>query len=153
MDKVVFTDTAAETEALAADLAENLPPDISVIALFGDMGAGKTAFTRGFMAGLKYGGVVSSPTYAIVNEYLSPRGAVFHFDWYRLSGEAELYDLGWDEYLERGLCIVEWSERAPEVLPPERTLIIEISTSEDASEVCRLEREPSRRREVRLRRL
>ncbi|GHV33270.1 tRNA (adenosine(37)-N6)-threonylcarbamoyltransferase complex ATPase subunit type 1 TsaE [Clostridia bacterium] len=126
------TKSAAETERLAFRLAQGLPAAVRVVALRGDLGAGKTAFTRGFAAGLGYAGVVSSPTYAIVNEY---GGKLFHFDWYRLSGADELYDLGWEEYTERGLCVVEWSERAPEALPPETLTVTLTVIDENTREI------------------
>ena len=109
----MLSHSEAETEKIARELAARLTPGVKAVALSGGMGAGKTVFARGLAAGLGYPGPVSSPTYTVVNEY----GRVFHFDWYRLSGADELYELGWDEYLERGLCIVEWCERAPDALP------------------------------------
>ncbi|GHU95623.1 tRNA threonylcarbamoyladenosine biosynthesis protein TsaE [Clostridia bacterium] len=126
------TYSVAETERVAAALAGRLPDGCRAVALRGDLGAGKTAFTRGFAAGLGYTGVVASPTYAIVSEY---GGKLFHFDWYRLSGADELYDMGWDEYLDRGLCVVEWSERAPEALPPETLTVTITAVSENVREI------------------
>ena len=109
--------SAEETEALGCQLAAALRPG-DVVAYAGDLGAGKTAFTRGLARGLGCAGRVMSPTFTIVNEY---EGAVplFHFDWYRLGSEEELYDIGWEDYLARdGICAVEWSERFPAMLPP-----------------------------------
>lgn len=105
-----------ETERVGAELAATLAPG-AVLALFGDLGAGKTAFVRGLARGLGIDFPVSSPTFNIVNEYPGPV-PLFHFDLYRLSGTEELYDLGWEEYLDRGgVVAVEWSERAPEAFP------------------------------------
>ncbi|MCL2083795.1 MAG: tRNA (adenosine(37)-N6)-threonylcarbamoyltransferase complex ATPase subunit type 1 TsaE [Oscillospiraceae bacterium] len=118
-----------ETEEIARELAKRLPPDTQAVALTGGMGAGKTVFARGLAGGLGYGGAAASPTYTVVNEY----GGIFHFDWYRLAGGQELYELGWDEYLERGLCIVEWSERAPGALPP-RTVRVSLAPVDGAPE-------------------
>lgn len=102
-----------ETEALGAALAKHLRAG-SVIAYLGDLGAGKTAFTRGLAQGLGCTGRVTSPTFTIVNEYEGPI-PLFHFDMYRLSGADELFDIGWDDYLARGgVCAVEWSERISE---------------------------------------
>ena len=99
-----------ETEELGAALAKHLCAG-SVIAYLGDLGAGKTAFTRGLARGLGCTGRVTSPTFTIVNEYEGPL-PLFHFDMYRLSGADELFDIGWDDYLNRGgVCAVEWSER------------------------------------------
>ena len=107
-----------ETEDLGRRLAEYLRSG-DVVAFFGGLGAGKTAFTRGLAAGLGCRGRVTSPTFTIVNEYDGPT-PLFHFDMYRLGGEEELFDIGWEDYLARpGVCAVEWSEQAPGALPPE----------------------------------
>ena len=105
-----ITNSPAQTEAVGAALAAVLQPG-AVIAYRGDLGAGKTAFTRGLARGLGVKESVTSPTYTIVNEYLSGRMPLFHFDMYRLGSEDELFDIGWEDYLERGgVCAVEWSE-------------------------------------------
>ena len=105
-----ITNSPAETENLGAALARVLKPG-AVIAYRGDLGAGKTAFTRGLARGLGVKESVTSPTYTIVNEYLSGSMPLFHFDMYRLGSEDELFDIGWEDYLERGgVCAVEWSE-------------------------------------------
>ena len=105
-----ITNSPAETEAVGAALARVLLPG-TVIAYRGDLGAGKTAFTRGLARGLGVQEGVTSPTYTIVNEYLGGRMPLFHFDMYRLGSEDELFDIGWDDYLDRGgVCAVEWSE-------------------------------------------
>ena len=104
-----LTNNAAETEALGERLAAALP-DGSVVALYGGLGAGKTAFVRGMARGMGLTARVSSPTFTIVNEYLGAR-TLIHFDMYRLSGADELFDIGWEDYLARGaVCAVEWSE-------------------------------------------
>lgn len=108
----ITTHSADETQALGQKLASRLAPG-DVIAYFGDLGAGKTAFTCGLAQGLGITDPVTSPTYTIVNEYLSGRIPLFHFDMYRLSSSDELFDIGWEDYLARGgVCAVEWSERA-----------------------------------------
>ena len=105
-----ITNSPSETEAVGTALARVLQPG-TVIAYRGDLGAGKTAFTRGLARGLGVTERVTSPTYTIVNEYLGGRMPLFHFDMYRLGSEDELFDIGWDDYLERGgVCAVEWSE-------------------------------------------
>ena len=110
--------SVAETEALGERLAEKLHGG-EVIAYFGDLGVGKTAFTRGLARGLGYAGRVNSPTFTIVNEYAG-RIPLFHFDMYRLNDEEELFDIGWEDYISRGgVCAVEWSERIETALPPE----------------------------------
>ena len=97
----ITTHSADETQALGQKLASRLAPG-DVIAYFGDLGAGKTAFTRGLAQGLGITDPVTSPTYTIVNEYLSGRIPLFHFDMYRLSSSDELFDIGWEDYLSRG---------------------------------------------------
>ena len=114
-----ITNSEEETERLGARLAVKLEPG-AVIAFTGDLGAGKTAFTRGLARGLGITGRVTSPTFTIVNEYGGGRLPLFHFDLYRLEGAEDLFGIGWDDYLDRGgVCAVEWSERAEEALPPE----------------------------------
>ena len=104
------------TEALGTQLAMQLHPG-DVIAFFGDLGAGKTAFTRGLARGLGIEEPVTSPTYTIVNEYLSGKMPLFHFDMYRLESSDELFDIGWEDYLARGgICAVEWSENVEDAL-------------------------------------
>lgn len=110
------TNSAKETHALGKQMGEAVKPG-TVIAFSGDLGAGKTAFTSGLAEGLGIKDRVTSPTYTIVNEYEGGRLPLFHFDLYRLEGAEELFDIGWEDYLTRGgVCAVEWSERAVEVL-------------------------------------
>ncbi len=91
----------------------------AVIGLDGDLGAGKTHFCKGLVAGLGSGDLVTSPTFALVHEYRGGRLPVFHFDWYRLETAAELDQIGWDEYLdENGVILVEWAGKFPGFLPP-----------------------------------
>ncbi len=111
-----ISDSPEETEALGQRLGEKLQPG-TVIAFYGDLGAGKTAFTRGLARGLGCREPVTSPTYTIVNEYLSGRIPLFHFDMYRLRSGDELFDIGWEDYLSRGgVCAVEWSENVEDAL-------------------------------------
>lgn len=108
-----------ETEALGARLARQLRPG-DVIAYTGDLGAGKTAFTRGVARGLGVDCGVTSPTFTIVNEYEGGRLPLFHFDMYRLSSSDELFEIGWEDYLARGgVCAVEWSENVANALEDE----------------------------------
>lgn len=109
----------SETEALGARLADTLSPG-AVVAYQGGLGMGKTAFTRGLAQGLGYTGRVTSPTFTIVNEYEGGRLPLFHFDMYRLENADALFDIGWEDYLDRGgVCAVEWSEQVTEALPPD----------------------------------
>ena len=108
-----YSNNEAETEELGARLARTLS-DGAVVAMYGDLGAGKTAFVRGMARGLGLRCRVSSPTFTIVNEYLGERELI-HFDLYRLSGSEELFEIGWEDYLSRGaICAVEWSEKVPD---------------------------------------
>ena len=112
----ITTHSADETHALGQRLAKRLLPG-DVIAYFGDLGAGKTALTRGIAQGLGVTDLVTSPTYTIVNEYLTGRIPLFHFDMYRLGSSDELFDIGWEDYLARGgVCAVEWSENVEDAL-------------------------------------
>lgn len=111
-----LTNSPEETEALGEQLASRLKPG-SIVAYTGDLGAGKTAFTRGLAKGLGITEPVTSPTYTIVNEYLSGRMPLFHFDMYRLGSSEELFDIGWEDYLARGgVCAVEWSEHVADAM-------------------------------------
>ena len=111
-----ITNSPEETEQVGAALAQTLQPG-TVIAYRGDLGAGKTAFTRGLARGLGYAEPVTSPTYTIVNEYLGGRLPLFHFDMYRLATSDDLWDIGWEDYLDRGgVCAVEWSENVEDAL-------------------------------------
>ena len=111
-----LTNSPAETEAVGAALARVLPAG-TILAYRGDLGAGKTAFTRGLARGLGYTDPVTSPTYTIVNEYLGGSHPQFHFDMYRLGSSDALWDIGWEEYLDRGgICAVEWSENVDDAM-------------------------------------
>ena len=124
-----ITNSPAQTEAVGAALARVLPAG-SVVAYRGGLGAGKTAFTRGLARGLGVTDSVTSPTYTIVNEYLSGKMPLFHFDMYRLKSADDLFDIGWDDYLERGgVCAVEWSENVEEALE-EDTIRVDIRRGE-----------------------
>ena len=102
------TNSPEETEELGERLGRALSPG-DVVAFTGDLGAGKTAFTRGIARGLGIGDRVTSPTFAIVNEYEGGRLPLFHFD--------KLFDIGWEDYLDRGgVCAVEWSENVADAL-------------------------------------
>ena len=120
-----ITTSPEETEALGAALGRIIPAG-TVLAYRGDLGAGKTAFTRGLARGLGCDELVTSPTYTIVNEYLGGRLPLFHFDMYRLASADDLWDIGWEDYLERGgVCAVEWSENVAEAMEQPITVTIE----------------------------
>ena len=111
-----ITHSPQETEAVGEKLAQQLRPG-TILAYEGDLGAGKTAFTRGLARGLGAADPVTSPTYTIVNEYLGGRLPLFHFDMYRLGSSDDLWDIGWEDYLDRGgVCAVEWSENVEDAM-------------------------------------
>lgn len=117
------THSTEETEALGTEYAKSLRPG-DVVAFSGDLGAGKTAFTRGVLRGLGYAGRVTSPTFAIANEYETPGGAVAHFDLYRILDSESLFEIGFEEYLDgRRIVLIEWSENAGGYLPESYTTV------------------------------
>ena len=125
------TNSPVETEKIGSALAKVLTPG-TVIAYRGDLGAGKTAFTRGLAKGLGCTDMVTSPTYTIVNEYLSGTMPLFHFDMYRLRSAEDLWDIGWEDYLDRGgICAVEWSENVEEAL--DSFILVNIEKTGDES--------------------
>ncbi|MBQ1705907.1 MAG: tRNA (adenosine(37)-N6)-threonylcarbamoyltransferase complex ATPase subunit type 1 TsaE [Clostridia bacterium] len=110
------THSVQETEALGESLACVLA-QAPAVALYGGLGMGKTAFVRGLARGLGSHAQVSSPTFAIVNEYEGPR-RICHFDMYRLPDAEALFDIGWEDYLASGaLCVAEWSENVEGAFP------------------------------------
>ena len=120
-----ITNSPIETEMVGEALGKVLVPG-TILAYEGDLGAGKTAFTRGLARGLGATEQVTSPTYTIVNEYLSGRMPLFHFDMYRLSCADDLWDIGWEDYLERGgVCAVEWSENVADAMEDAITVCIQ----------------------------
>ena len=128
--RTVQTHSPEETWALAANLANELPPG-TVIALHGDLGAGKTCFIQGFAAALGIDEPITSPTYTIIGEY-EGRLPLHHIDLYRLSGPEEALGLGLEEYFDaNGITAIEWAERAEGLLPPD-LLHIRIEVDEDS---------------------
>ena len=126
---VYISNSEHETELIGQRFAEGLPGG-TVVAMYGDLGAGKTAFVRGMARGMGLDCRVSSPTFTIVNEYLGERELI-HFDMYRLGSSDELFDIGWDDYLARGgVCAVEWSERVSDALP-EDTIFVDIARTDE----------------------
>ena len=119
---IVYTNNETETEKAGAEFASNLP-DGSVVAFYGDLGAGKTAFVRGMARGMGITSRVNSPTFTIVNEYIGER-ELYHFDMYRLGSADELFDIGWEDYLSRGgVCAVEWSENVADAFEGDEIVV------------------------------
>ncbi len=128
-----ITHSPAETEKIGEMLGKTVK-DGSVVAMFGDLGAGKTAFTRGFVRGMGIDCDVSSPTFALVNEYRGAKHTVYHFDMYRISGWDDLYSTGYFDYLDAGGClIIEWSENIEAILP-EDCIKVAITKTADFNE-------------------
>ena len=111
-------DTESHTIAFGGGDCRRAGPG-DCLALVGDLGAGKTHFTKGIVAGLGCDAAVTSPTFTLVHEYRGGRLPVFHFDFYRLESAAELLAIGWDDYLdEGGVAIVEWADNSPTCSAP-----------------------------------
>ena len=129
----IQTHNVTETEQAGGQLANQLSPG-AVVAFTGDLGAGKTAFCRGFLHALGYTGRVTSPTFAIVNEYTAGNGnPVYHFDFYRIKKIDEVYDMGYEDYFYSGnLCFLEWPELIEDLLPEDVTKV-HINTEEDGT--------------------
>jgi tRNA threonylcarbamoyladenosine biosynthesis protein TsaE len=126
---IIKTNSENETVKEGEKLGHTLLPG-AVVALYGFLGAGKTAFTRGIAKGLGITMDVTSPTFTIVNEYPGDI-PLFHFDMYRLEGESELFDIGWDDYQDRGgVCVVEWSEKVPGAFAQD-TIVVRIENPGD----------------------
>lgn len=122
-----------ETEAIGRRLGAKLQPN-EVVAMFGDLGAGKTAFTRGVTEGMQITAQVSSPTFALVNEYRTGEKCLYHFDMYRINGWDDLYSTGYFDYLDTGaVLIIEWSENIETVLP-ENCIRVSIQKTDDENE-------------------
>ena len=136
MKNQYVTHSAEQTENIGGALAKLLDDANiarAVIAMRGEMGVGKTAFTRGFLSALGGSGA-KSPTYTVVNEYKARR-RVFHFDMYRIENEDDLYSIGYDDYLDTdGYCIIEWSENVTELLPKKRITVTIDRCAEDESQ-------------------
>ena len=140
--ETIVTQSVTETEQCGARLADMFLKNTRLprfVALYGDLGVGKTAFVRGFASVIAPCAIVRSPTFALVNEYPSKPLSLFHFDMYRIDSEDDLFSIGYDDYLtRRGICLVEWSEKIPYAIPNEliRVTIRKLpDVSEDARQI------------------
>ena len=125
--KVYISENREETVLIGKKLAENLKSG-DVVAFKGDLGSGKTCFTSGIAQGLGYEGDVTSPTFALINEYIGGRLPLYHFDMYRIGSWEELYSSGFFEYIESGgVVAAEWSENIENALP-DSTVYVEFET-------------------------
>ncbi len=132
MNSTYISNSPSDTRAIAAKLADTLTGG-EVIAFYGDLGMGKTCFVNGLANGLGFKGEVSSPTFAIINEYLGGRLNLYHFDMYRVTGWDDLYTTGYFEYIESGgVLAVEWSENIESALP-ESTIRITIKRLDETT--------------------
>lgn len=116
--KEIITNSEQETKKIARDIASKIDKN-AVIVLSGELGAGKTKFTEGFLSYFGLENEISSPTFTIVNEYKNEKATIYHFDVYRLADVDEFYAIGGEEYFAKGICIIEWGEIIKEVLPRE----------------------------------
>ena len=134
---IYYTNSDKETEAVGEQFGRTVK-DGTVVAMYGDLGAGKTAFVRGMARGMGIDERVSSPTFTIVNEYLGDR-TLIHFDMYRLGSADELFDIGWEDYIARGaVCAVEWSENVEEAFYGDE-IILTIEKTSDTSRKITIE--------------
>ncbi len=136
---IIKASSNSVTEAVGAALARDLKSKgikRAFVALSGDLGAGKTVFTTGFASVMSPGSRVKSPTYTIVNEYLKGEVPVYHFDFYRISDPDELFGIGFDDYLDSGICIGEWCENIGECVP-EDAILIEILKDSDTTRIIK----------------
>jgi tRNA threonylcarbamoyladenosine biosynthesis protein TsaE len=135
--KRFVTHSPTETEEIGRSLAAAMTEDATLppfVAFYGDLGVGKTAFIRGFVSLLSPESAVRSPTFALVNEYRGGKRPIFHFDMYRIADEDDLYSIGFDDYPDRGICLVEWSENIPFALPDEYVRVFIEKTPTDENE-------------------
>ena len=130
--KEIITYSEQETKNIAKEIASKTANN-SVIVLNGELGAGKTKFTEGFLSYFGLENEISSPTFTIVNEYKNKKATIFHFDVYRLEDVDEFYAIGGEEYFTKGICIIEWGDIIKEALPKHYTTIT-ISKDEQDTE-------------------
>ncbi|HBL85267.1 MAG: tRNA (adenosine(37)-N6)-threonylcarbamoyltransferase complex ATPase subunit type 1 TsaE [Clostridiales bacterium GWF2_38_85] len=131
MIKEYLTKSEAETEDIGSQIALLLDEN-SFVALYGELGAGKTVFVRGIVKKLipEAEHLVHSPTFALVNEYIGNNQTIYHFDMYRITGEDDLYSIGFDDYFNNGIIITEWSENIESSIPP-TSIIVKIERISD----------------------
>lgn len=139
MKKTILLKTEEDTKALGIELADKINPG-DVIALTGDLGTGKTTLTKAIAAGLNINEMITSPTFTIVLEYDRGRLPFYHFDVYRVNDEEELFEIGFQEYINgKGVCVIEWADLIKEMLPPSATWI-KLAYGENENErICTIE--------------
>jgi tRNA threonylcarbamoyladenosine biosynthesis protein TsaE len=121
LNNKLVTNSEDETTQLGAEFSQIFLKAGDVIALYGDLGSGKTRFVKGICKGLGFLENVTSPSFTIVNEYATKSVKIFHFDFYRVSSASEIVDIGFDDYIyDEGICVIEWADRVRDLLPPGR---------------------------------
>jgi tRNA threonylcarbamoyladenosine biosynthesis protein TsaE len=138
MKRHYVTHSEKETRLVAKEFAQTLTP--CVVAFFGDLGAGKTTFVRGMCEGIGYEGEVSSPTFAIVHEYIGGQTPLYHFDMYRVESVEDLYACGFYDYLDNGILAIEWSENIMDALPKDAVIVRLCYGEEDNQRIIEIER-------------
>ena len=134
--KEFISNSVEETRAAGAELALKAAHG-EVYGLIGELGSGKTEFVRGFVARLNRDAPVRSPTFTLINSYETPAFPVYHFDFYRINAASELNEIGFNEYLAgEGVCLIEWADMFPEVLPANTRKIRFNDTSDTARSIC-----------------
>lgn len=126
-----------DTIEFAKDFAQNLKKG-DIIVLTGELGSGKTKFVEGILKYFNLESEISSPTFTIVNEYLSDKMNIYHFDVYRLEDSDEFFAMGGDEYFSKGICLIEWGEIIEDILPKPYTKVV-FSKDEDNEEIRNLD--------------
>lgn len=120
-EKQYISNSEIDTVQIAITFSMKFLKGGDLVALYGELGTGKTKFVQGLCKGLGFSGTVSSPSFTIINEYSSSLFKIFHFDFYRVSSLAEIFDIGFEDYIySKGICIIEWAEKAKDLLPPNR---------------------------------
>ena len=127
--ETIITNSEQETKNVARDIASKIDKN-AVIVLSGELGAGKTKFTEGFLSYFGLEKEISSPTFTIVNEYKNNKISIYHFDVYRLADIDEFYAIGGEEYFSKGICIIEWGEIIEDILPKD-TIRIKIEKDKE----------------------
>lgn len=133
----LISKSGIDTMNIAKKLAKYMQKG-DIIVLTGELGSGKTKFTEGFASYFNLQDEISSPTFNIVNEYKNDKSTIYHFDVYRLEDSDEFYEIGGEEYFEKGICLIEWGELIEDVLPKE-LIIIKFEKNDDSEDYRNIE--------------
>ena len=136
MKKTIILKTEEDTKALGTSLAKDIEQG-DIFALVGDLGTGKTTLTKALAAAFGIQETITSPTFTIISEYDSGRLPFYHFDVYRVHNEDELFEIGFEEYLEgAGVCIIEWADLVKEILPPRTKWVYLEYGNKEGERIC-----------------